>query len=116
MSCAYECMLLVLHANMCLLLCVICLICAVFVLSCQAKSVDLHMVPDGNSTLVLANRLITTFIPKSHMHVTGALIGAQKWEFKSLIVAMLLLFSQESAQLLPGVTLMDCDKSPKFQF
>ena len=51
-------------------MCSICLVCAVCVLSCRAKSVDLHVVPDGNSTLVLANRLITTFIPKSHIHLT----------------------------------------------
>ena len=67
MSCAYECMLLVLHTNMCLCLCVWFVQC----LSCRAKSVDLHVVPDGNSTLVLANRLITTFTSKSHMHLTG---------------------------------------------
>ena len=86
-------------------MCSICLICAVIVLSCRAKSVDLHMVTNGNSTLVLANRLITTFTPKSHMHLTHyTLTGAQKWEFKSLNSSnVTLVFNQESAQLLPGV-------------
>ena len=93
-----------LHTNMCLCLCSICWVCAVFVLSCRAKSVDLHVVPDGNSTLVLANRLITTFTPKSHMHLTGTHIytnrctemGIQKLNSSPLV------FNQESAQLLPG--------------
>ena len=94
-----------LHTNTCLLLYVLCLICAVFVLYCRAKSVDLHVVPDGNSTLVLANRLIITFIPNSHMHLiytvytnrcTG--VGIQKPNSSNVT----LVFSQESAQLLPG--------------
>ena len=86
-------------------MCSICLVCAVFVLSCRAKSVDLHVVPDGNSTLVLANRLITTFTPKSHMHLTRIYtnrcteVGIQKPNSSNVT----LVFNQESAQLLPGV-------------
>ena len=64
-----------------------------------------HVVSDGNSTLVLANRLITTFIPKSHMHLTRIYtnrcteVGIQKPNSSNVT----LVFNQESAQLLPGV-------------
>ena len=63
--------------------------------------------PNGNSTLVLANGLITTFTPKSHMHLTGPHIytnrctevGIQKLNSNNVT----LVFNQGCVQLLPGV-------------